>query len=102
MRYDSHAFAQVIQPVKELGAICRAKKVFFHTDAAQGWQLLLIADFCSAVRWLRVLAALGKIPVDVNAMNIDVMSMSGHKVRCVLRDSSCCYPAYIWLLLLFS
>lgn len=41
------------------GAICRAKKVFFHTDAAQ---------------------AVGKIPIDVNEMNLDLMSISGHKV----------------------
>lgn len=49
----------VRQPVEEIGAICRKKKVFFHTDAAQ---------------------AVGKIPVDVNAMNIDLMSISGHKI----------------------
>lgn len=49
----------VKQPVKEIGAICRAKKVFFHTDAAQ---------------------AVGKIPIDVNEMNADLMSISGHKV----------------------
>ncbi|KAJ3293621.1 cysteine desulfurase [Borealophlyctis nickersoniae] len=49
----------VIQPIAEIGKICRAKKVFFHTDAAQ---------------------AVGKIPLDVNAMNIDLMSISGHKI----------------------
>ncbi|MDH5747784.1 MAG: IscS subfamily cysteine desulfurase [Rhodospirillales bacterium] len=49
----------VIQPVKEIGAICREKGVYFHTDAAQ---------------------AVGKIPLDVNDMNIDLMSISGHKV----------------------
>jgi len=49
----------VIQPVEEIGRLCRARKVFFHTDAAQ---------------------AVGKIPVDVNKMNIDLMSISGHKV----------------------
>lgn len=49
----------VKQPVEEIGALCRAKKVFFHTDAAQ---------------------AIGKIPVDVNIMNIDLMSISGHKI----------------------
>lgn len=49
----------VIQPLKEIGAICRENKVFFHTDAAQ---------------------AVGKIPLDVEDMNIDMMSISGHKV----------------------
>ena len=49
----------VFQPVNEIGRICRDNKVFFHTDAAQ---------------------AVGKIPVDVNAMNIDLMSISGHKI----------------------
>ncbi|KAI8988153.1 cysteine desulfurase [Mycotypha africana] len=49
----------VIQPVAEIGKICRAKKVFFHTDAAQ---------------------AVGKIPLNVNDMNIDLMSISGHKI----------------------
>ncbi|MCK5445873.1 MAG: IscS subfamily cysteine desulfurase [Rhodospirillaceae bacterium] len=48
----------VIQPLKEIGAICRERGVFFHTDAAQ---------------------AVGKIPLDVNEMNIDLMSVSGHK-----------------------
>jgi len=49
----------VIQPVEDIGKICRSKKVFFHTDAAQ---------------------AVGKIPLDVNSMNIDLMSISGHKI----------------------
>ncbi|XP_035222187.1 cysteine desulfurase, mitochondrial-like [Stegodyphus dumicola] len=49
----------VKQPIKEIGALCREKKVFFHTDAAQ---------------------AVGKIPMDVNDMNIDLMSISGHKI----------------------
>ena len=49
----------VIQPLKEIGALCREKKVFFHTDAAQ---------------------AVGKIPLDVEEMNIDLMSISGHKI----------------------
>jgi len=48
----------VIQPLKEIGAICRERGVFFHTDAAQ---------------------AVGKIPLDVEEMNIDLMSISGHK-----------------------
>lgn len=49
----------VIQPLKEIGRICRERGVFFHTDCAQ---------------------AVGKIPLDVNAMNIDLMSISGHKI----------------------
>lgn len=48
----------VIQPLAEIGALCRENKVFFHTDCAQ---------------------AVGKIPLDVQAMNIDLMSISGHK-----------------------
>lgn len=49
----------VIQPLKEIGALCRKKGVFFHTDAAQ---------------------AFGKIPLDINELNIDLMSISGHKI----------------------
>ena len=49
----------VIQPLAEIGRICRERKVFFHTDAAQ---------------------AAGKIPLDVEALNIDLMSISGHKI----------------------
>nr|CAH7713067.1 unnamed protein product [Callosobruchus chinensis] len=49
----------VKQPVAEIGALCKQKKVFFHTDAAQ---------------------AVGKVPLDVNEMNIDLMSISGHKI----------------------
>lgn len=49
----------VISPMAEIGALCRAKGVFFHTDAAQ---------------------ALGKIPLDVQAMNIDLLSLSSHKI----------------------
>jgi cysteine desulfurase len=49
----------VIQPVAEIGKICREKSVIFHTDAVQ---------------------AIGKVPVDVNSMNIDVLSLSGHKL----------------------
>lgn len=49
----------VIQPIKEIGALCRANNVFFHTDAAQ---------------------AVGKIEIDVEAMNIDMLSLSGHKM----------------------
>jgi len=49
----------VIQPIAEIGKICREKGVIFHTDAVQ---------------------AVGKVPVDVNSMNIDVLSLSGHKI----------------------
>lgn len=49
----------VIQPLKEIGQICRENKVFFHTDAAQ---------------------AFGKIHIDVNEMNIDILSISSHKI----------------------
>ncbi|KAI0647369.1 cysteine desulfurase NFS1 [Trametes meyenii] len=50
----------VIQPIKEIGELVRKHRgVYFHTDAAQ---------------------AAGKIPVDVNEMNIDLMSISGHKL----------------------
>lgn len=45
--------------MQQIGELCRAKKVFFHTDAAQ---------------------AVGKLPVDVDAMHIDLMSVSGHKL----------------------
>ena len=45
--------------MKEIGEICRENKVFFHTDAAQ---------------------AVGKIPMDVEDMKIDCMSISGHKI----------------------
>lgn len=49
----------VIQPLAEIGKLCRSKKVFFHTDGAQ---------------------AVGKIKMDVNEMNIDLMSISSHKI----------------------
>ena len=49
----------VLQPLKEIGALCREKGVLFHTDAAQ---------------------AIGKIPLDVEAMNINLMSLTAHKL----------------------
>lgn len=49
----------IIQPLADIGAICREKGVFFHTDGAQ---------------------AFGKVPLDVEEMSIDLMSISGHKV----------------------
>src|ERR1700744_2895739 len=49
----------VIQPIEEIGKLCHEKGVIFHTDAVQ---------------------AVGKVPVDVQKMNIDVLSLSGHKI----------------------
>ncbi|MEM7555076.1 MAG: aminotransferase class V-fold PLP-dependent enzyme [Cyanobacteria bacterium P01_A01_bin.84] len=49
----------VLQPLAEIGEICRRHDVFFHTDAAQ---------------------AIGKIPLDIESMKIDLMSLTGHKV----------------------
>ena len=47
-----------IQPIKEIGELCKSKQILFHTDAVQ---------------------AVGHIPVDVNKMNIDMLSISAHK-----------------------
>jgi cysteine desulfurase len=49
----------LLQPIAEIGQICRDRNIIFHTDAAQ---------------------AIGKIPLDVQAMNIDIMSLTAHKV----------------------
>lgn len=49
----------VVQPLADIGKVCRENKVFFHSDCAQ---------------------MVGKMPVDVNDLNIDVMSISGHKL----------------------
>ena len=49
----------VIQPIAEIAAICRGNDILFHTDAAQ---------------------AIGKIPLDVEEMNIDLMSLTAHKI----------------------
>jgi len=55
----AHNEIGVIQPLAEIGALCRAKGVLLHSDAAQ---------------------AFGKIALDVEAMKIDLLSISGHKV----------------------
>ncbi|WP_071189843.1 IscS subfamily cysteine desulfurase [Trichormus sp. NMC-1] len=49
----------VLQPLAEIGKMCRQRQIVFHTDAAQ---------------------AIGKIPLDVEEMNIDLMSLTAHKV----------------------
>lgn len=49
----------VLQPLAEIGALCHRREILFHTDAAQ---------------------ALGKIPLDVAAMQIDLMSLTAHKL----------------------
>ncbi|HSE98714.1 MAG TPA: IscS subfamily cysteine desulfurase [Blastocatellia bacterium] len=49
----------VIQPISEIGRVCKERGVIFHTDATQ---------------------AVGKIPFDVNALNVDLVSLSAHKM----------------------
>ena len=49
-----------IMPIKEIGAVCREKGVLFHTDAVQ---------------------AVGHVAIDVKAMNIDLLSLSAHKLH---------------------
>jgi cysteine desulfurase len=48
-----------VQPIAEIGKICREKKIYFHTDAVQSF---------------------GKIPIDVDRLNIDLLSASSHKM----------------------
>jgi len=49
----------VLQPITEIGALCHHRGILFHTDAAQ---------------------AIGKVPLDVDAMHIDLMSLTAHKI----------------------
>jgi cysteine desulfurase len=49
----------VVQPIAEIGKLCHERGIIFHTDATQ---------------------AIGKIPIDVNKQNIDLMSISAHKM----------------------
>lgn len=49
-----------VEPIAEIGKLCRARGVIFHTDAVQ---------------------AVGAIPIDVQAMNIDLLSLSAHKIH---------------------
>lgn len=49
-----------IQPIEEIGAIAKEHKVLFHTDAVQAY---------------------GQVPIDVDKMNIDMLSASGHKLN---------------------
>jgi len=48
-----------IQPIKEIGNICKEKEIYFHTDAVQ---------------------SLGKVPIDVNKLKVDLLSASSHKM----------------------
>ena len=49
-----------IQPIVEIGAICKARNVIFHTDAVQTF---------------------GKVPIDVNTFNVDLLATSSHKIH---------------------
>ncbi|WP_312645101.1 cysteine desulfurase NifS [Hydrogenoanaerobacterium sp.] len=49
-----------VQPIAEIGAVCKEKKVLFHTDAVQ---------------------AVGNVPIDVKEQNIDLLSLSAHKIH---------------------
>ena len=66
-----------IQPIAEIGALCRERKVLFHTDAVQ---------------------AVGHVPVDFEGMHIDLLSLSAHKFHgpkgCLLYTSPHSFPKH--------
>src|SRR5699024_8178748 len=49
-----------LQPIPQIGKLCREKGIWFHTDAVQ---------------------AVGQVPIDVKEQNIDMLSLSGHKLH---------------------
>ena len=57
-KFEHHAVLHTIQPIAEIGAVCRQAGVLFHTDAVQ---------------------AAGHLPIDVEAMQVDLLSLSAHK-----------------------
>lgn len=59
----------VVQPLKEIGQLCRQRKIFFHSDLAQ---------------------MAGKMPLFVDDLNIDIASLSSHKVLYAMRTLSVC------------
>jgi cysteine desulfurase len=63
-----------IQPIAEIGKLCKARGVVFHTDATQ---------------------AAGKVPVDVEAMGIDLLSATGHRCTAPRASAACTCGARI-------